>query len=84
MKEELTPQHSVRHHLLIFSLVTLLIIVISYLHYTTSTDRVSFHIVYMQSYFLPILLAALTFGAVLWQKTSCVSSRLDCSLWWAI
>ncbi len=64
MKEELTTQHGVRHHLLIFSLVTLLIIVISYLHYTTSTDRVSFHIVYMQSYFLPILLAALTFGKV--------------------
>ncbi len=41
-----------------------LIVLISYLHYTTPTTRMSFHIVYMQSYFIPILLGALVFGRV--------------------
>ncbi len=57
---------STRNHLVFNSIILVgiigLIIGISYLHYTTPTNRMSFHIVYMQSYFIPILLGALIFG----------------------
>jgi len=43
-------------------IISLLVIVFSILHYTTSTMKWQFHLVYMQAYFIPILIAALQFG----------------------
>jgi len=39
-----------------------LIIIISFLHYITPTMRWQYHLIYMQSYFIPIMIAALRFG----------------------
>jgi signal transduction histidine kinase len=39
-----------------------MVVLISTLHYTTPTMKWQFHLVYMQSYFIPILLAAFQFG----------------------
>jgi signal transduction histidine kinase len=39
-----------------------MVILISILHYTTPTMKWQFHLIYMQSYFIPILLAAFQFG----------------------
>ena len=39
-----------------------MVILISVLHYTTPTMKWQFHLIYMQSYFIPILLAAFQFG----------------------
>ncbi len=38
------------------------ILLISALHYTTPTTRLQFHLIYMQSYFIPIILGAFWFG----------------------
>jgi len=43
-------------------IIILLIAVISVLHYNTSTKLWQYHLVYMQAYFIPILLAAFQFG----------------------
>jgi signal transduction histidine kinase len=43
-------------------MVVLLTLLISVLHYTTPTSRMHFHLLYMQAYFIPILLAAFWFG----------------------
>ncbi|MDZ7724377.1 MAG: ATP-binding protein [candidate division KSB1 bacterium] len=43
-------------------LIIILIIVITLLHYRTPTSKLEFHLVYMQAYFIPILLAAFRFG----------------------
>ncbi|MBD3226132.1 MAG: sensor histidine kinase [Caldithrix sp.] len=50
------------HKKIYLTIVVLLIVVISVLHYQTSTTKWQFHLVYMQSYFIPILLAAFQFG----------------------
>ena len=42
--------------------IALLVIVISMLHYTTPTMNWQYHLVYMQAYFIPILMAAFQFG----------------------
>ncbi|RMH62456.1 MAG: sensor histidine kinase, partial [Calditrichaeota bacterium] len=42
--------------------IILLVIAISYLHYTTSTMKWQYHLVYMQAYFIPILMAAFQYG----------------------
>jgi len=42
--------------------IILLIIIISVLHYTTPTSKWQNHLVYMQSYFIPILIASFQFG----------------------
>lgn len=42
--------------------ITLMLAVISGLHYTTSTMRWQYHLIYMESYFIPILIAAFQFG----------------------
>jgi signal transduction histidine kinase len=39
-----------------------MIIIISFLHYTTPTNVWQYHLIFMQSYFLPILLGAFWFG----------------------
>ncbi len=39
-----------------------IVILISILHYTTPTMKWQFHLIFMQSYFIPILLAAFQFG----------------------
>jgi signal transduction histidine kinase len=39
-----------------------IIVIISTLHYTTSTMKWQYHLIYMQSYFIPILIAAFQFG----------------------
>ena len=44
------------------SLIFLLIIGISVLHYRTPTMKWQYHLVYMQAYFIPIILAAFQFG----------------------
>ncbi len=43
-------------------LIVVLTLLISVLHYTTPTARMHFHLLYMQAYFIPILLAAFWFG----------------------
>ena len=42
--------------------IWILVIVISILHYTTPTMEWQYHLIFMQSYFIPILLAAFQFG----------------------
>jgi signal transduction histidine kinase len=44
------------------SAIILLILIISFLHYTTPTSEWQYHLIYMQSYFIPILIAAFQFG----------------------
>ncbi len=39
-----------------------LILIVSVLHYTTSTTKWQYHLIFMQSYFIPILIAAFQFG----------------------
>ncbi len=43
-------------------IIALFIIGISILHYSTPTDKLQFHLIYMQSYFIPIILSAFWFG----------------------
>ena len=45
-----------------WSVIGLFITVISVLHYTTPTMKWQFHLLYMQSYFIPILIGAFQFG----------------------
>ena len=42
--------------------IIILVILISVLHYSTPTIKWQYHLVYMQSYFIPILIAAFQFG----------------------
>ncbi len=44
------------------SLITAFILIISVLHYSTPVSKLPFHLIYMQSYFIPIILAAFWFG----------------------
>jgi len=44
------------------ALIIFLIIVISVFHYSTPTTKPHYHLIYMQAYFIPILLAAFVFG----------------------
>ena len=50
-----------RRHFQIATIVTF-IVVISVLHYSTPISKLPFHLIYMQSYFIPIILAAFWFG----------------------
>jgi signal transduction histidine kinase len=43
-------------------IIWILVIIISILHYTTPTMKWQYHLIFMQSYFIPILLAAFQFG----------------------
>jgi signal transduction histidine kinase len=43
-------------------IISSLVIVISILHYTTPTMKWQYHLIFMQGYFIPILLAAFQFG----------------------
>lgn len=52
--------HSDQKRWLIF--IILLVVFISVLHYTTPTMRWQYHLVFMQAYFIPIILAAFMFG----------------------
>jgi len=45
-----------------WGVIVILVIIISVLHYTTPTMKWQYHLVYMQSYFVPILMAAFRFG----------------------
>jgi signal transduction histidine kinase len=45
-----------------WGVIVILVIIISVLHYTTPTMKWQYHLVYMQSYFIPILMAAFRFG----------------------
>jgi len=45
-----------------WGLIAGLVIVISVFHYSTSTMRWQYHLIYMQSYFVPILIGAFQFG----------------------
>ncbi|MFZ0389976.1 MAG: sensor histidine kinase, partial [Calditrichia bacterium] len=56
MKEKL------RNTLLWWLLIAALVLLVSVLHYTTSTMKWQYHLIYMQSYFIPILIAAFQFG----------------------
>ncbi len=44
------------------AVIVFLMVLISILHYTTSTSRWQYHLIYMQGYFIPILIAAFQFG----------------------
>ena len=43
-------------------IIAILVIGISFLHYSTPTANWQFHLIYMQAYFIPIILAAFQFG----------------------
>lgn len=43
-------------------IIVLLVLIISILHYSTSTHRWQYHLIFMQSYFIPILIAAFQYG----------------------
>ncbi len=45
-----------------WGIIGLLVILISLLHYTTPTMKWQYHLIFMQSYFIPILLGAFQFG----------------------
>lgn len=45
-----------------WTIIIAMIVMISVLHYTTSTMKWQYHLIYMQSYFIPILVAAFQFG----------------------
>ncbi len=53
---------SLTYQLFLGVTILLLIALISFLHYSTPTNKWQFHIIYMQSYFIPILVGALQFG----------------------
>lgn len=46
-----------------WSLVAIFIIITSILHYITPTTKGHLHLIYLQSYFIPVLIAAFQFGA---------------------
>jgi len=46
-----------------WSLIAIFIIIISTLHYLTPTTKGHLHLIYLQSYFIPVLIAAFQFGA---------------------
>ena len=43
-------------------IIIILIIIISILHYSTPTMKWQYHLIYMQAYFIPIILGAFQFG----------------------
>ena len=45
-----------------WTVISFLVILITVLHYTTPTMNWQYHLVYMQAYFVPILMAAFQFG----------------------
>ncbi|MCB0306554.1 MAG: HAMP domain-containing histidine kinase [Calditrichaeota bacterium] len=45
-----------------WGVIALLIIIVSTLHYTTPTSKAPLHLIYLQSYFIPVLIAAFQFG----------------------
>ena len=47
---------------IMWAVIITLIVLISILHYSTPTMQWQYHLVYMQLYFIPILIAALQFG----------------------
>ncbi len=53
---------SLAQQIFLAAMILLLIALISFLHYSTPTNKWQFHIIYMQSYFIPILIGALQFG----------------------
>ncbi len=44
------------------AIIIFLIIIISIFHYNTPTSKPHYHLIYMQAYFIPIILAAFIFG----------------------
>ncbi len=59
---EIDPKSEKRKDIIQILVITLFIAVISVLHYSTSTSKLEFHLIYMQSYFIPIILGAFWFG----------------------
>ncbi len=51
-----------REDIIYTTVIGVLIALISYLHYTTPTTKWQYHLIFMQSYFVPIILAAFRFG----------------------
>ncbi len=51
-----------RQQIIQLTIIGLLVIGISILHYQTPTMKWQYHLVYMQAYFIPIILAAFQFG----------------------
>lgn len=45
-----------------WGIISVLVIIITIFHYTTPTGKWQYHLIYMQSYFVPILIAAFQFG----------------------
>ncbi len=45
-----------------WGLIGIFIVIISIFHYTTPTAKSHYHLIYMQSYFIPILIGAFQFG----------------------
>jgi signal transduction histidine kinase len=55
-------ENSKKKNIFWWGIIITLIVIISTLHYTTSTMKWQYHLIYMQSYFIPILMAAFQFG----------------------
>lgn len=51
-----------KNDLLWWVTIVVFVVIISSFHYTTSTMKWQYHLVFMQAYFIPILIAALQFG----------------------
>jgi signal transduction histidine kinase len=55
-------EESKNKNIIWWTIIITLIVIISTLHYTTSTMKWQYHLIYMQSYFIPILISAFQFG----------------------
>lgn len=54
--------HKTKHQMVQIGIISALVLVVSILHYQTPTMKWQYHLVYMQAYFIPIILAAFQFG----------------------
>jgi signal transduction histidine kinase len=55
-------ENSKNKNIIQWALIIVITVFISVLHYTTPTMKWQYHLIYMQSYFIPILMAAFQFG----------------------
>lgn len=59
---ESTQHPVIKNHILWQATIAGSIILVTYLHYSTSTHLWQYHLIFMQAYFIPIIIAAFQFG----------------------